>query len=185
MEARQGRCALRREFPWKEREAQLGDCPPPHSPAVAFPFSGMRGTFSGLSTFDGDAFGSAGIPVGGGGEPWASLWCLPSTRGDLSSLPSPPIPFPGKPAGSFLSSDSPLSFQRLRRKSSSWKPHPPFASASLNSVGELRLQGTSPGNPWQLAARNSAHPGEAGRDWPPKTTPLSWARPGAGAWEFN
>ena len=58
--------------------------------------------------FDEDAFGSAGIPAGGGGEPWASLWCLPSIRGDLSSLPPPLTPFPGKPAGSFLSSDWPL-----------------------------------------------------------------------------
>lgn len=93
---RLGRCALAREFPLKETETLSWETlsletPPRPSPfpfpAETFLFSGMGGTSSGLSIGDGDAFGSAGIPRVGGGEPWGSLWHLPSARGQVSFLP--------------------------------------------------------------------------------------------------
>lgn len=97
-DGRQGRWAHTREFPLKERNSKretlfLERPPQPSSPR---PSGGLPvflgwggGTSLGLSTGGGGAFGSAGIPGGGGGRTVGVLWCLPSPGGDLSPSCAP------------------------------------------------------------------------------------------------
>lgn len=163
----------------------MGNCPLPHSPAVAFPLSGMRGTFSGLSHFRRRRFRfcwdsrrrrgrTVGIPVVSSQHPWGSFFLASATH---------PLP---REAGWLLPLFR-LAFvvAEAKEKKLFLGNSPLFCQRVLKLRGELRLQGTSRGNPWQLVARNSALPSEAGRDWPPKTTPPSWAWPRAGAWELQ
>lgn len=78
-----------REFPLKEtetlnRQTLFLETPPQHpspQPSCGLPVFRDGGTSSGLSVRAGDAFGSAGIPGGGGRVQWGSLWRLPSPRG--------------------------------------------------------------------------------------------------------
>ena len=122
--------------------------PLPHTPAMAFPVSGMRGTSSGLCIRGRDTFGSAGIPGGcggAGGEPWGGGVPGASSQhaGDLSFLPSRS----GNTASSLPSSAWPLSPRGEEEVHFQGPRALPLAESTALLSREIRLLGTFRGNP--------------------------------------